>query len=91
MENRSFIITKIPVEEGKDYSEKSPTHKISIKDGEKWITIGKCWTRDGKNGKFLSCMLSRPYMKYSGYHIVEDTPEKNIDPESGIDCNEIGF
>jgi uncharacterized protein (DUF736 family) len=88
---KSFIVTKINLEEGKEYTEKSPTHRLSVKDGEKWKEIGKCWTRDGSNGKFLSCMLSKPYMKYPGYSIVEEKAEPTIDPDSGIDVNEIGF
>lgn len=88
---KSFIVTKIQLEEGKEYNEKSPTHKMSMKDGEKWKEIGKCWTRDGQNGKFLSCMLSKPYKNYSGYEIIEEKGQPTIDPESGIDCNDIGF
>lgn len=37
---------------------KLPTHQISTKVGEEFITIGACWTKDMKNGgKYLSCKL----------------------------------
>lgn len=39
-------------------SEKLPTHAISTKVGEDYVTIGACWTKDGKAGKYLSCKLS---------------------------------
>lgn len=91
MDIKNFAIFKLPLEEGKTYTEKDPSHQIAIKDGEKWRTIGRCWTRDGKSGKFLSCLLSKPYKNYSGYSIVEEKPEPTIDPVTGIDCNNIGF
>lgn len=42
--------------------ENSPTHTISTKDGEEFIEIGSCWTKDYINGKFLSCQLSKAWV-----------------------------
>jgi len=37
---------------------KLPTHSISMKIGEEYVTIGGCWTKESTNGKFLSGKLA---------------------------------
>lgn len=70
---------------------KSPTHSISAKIGEEYRTIGKCWTKDGAKGKFLSCQLSDVYQDKPGYEIELKLPQTNkpvvkvIDPANGRD------
>lgn len=88
---RSFIVTKIPIEDGKEYTEKDPTHYLQVRVGDKWEIIGKGWTKDNKGGKFLSCQFSRPYKNYKGYYIETEDAEPTIDPETGVDCNDVGF
>jgi len=46
-------------------NEKLPTHSISAKYGDEYVTIGACWTKDGKNGKFLSCKLQDAYVDHT--------------------------
>ncbi len=46
-------------------NEKSPTHSISAKIGEEYMEIGACWTKEGKNGKFLSCKLQNVYVDHT--------------------------
>lgn len=80
---------------------KLPTHSISVKVGEEFITVGACWTKDMKNGgKFLSCKLQDAWVNTQdntksrrGYGIIAEQKEvnTNIDPETGIDCTDIGF
>ena len=45
--------------------EKRPTHSISAKIGEDYVEVGACWTKDGKNGKFLSCKLQDAYVDHT--------------------------
>jgi hypothetical protein len=46
-------------------NEKAPTHSISAKIGEEYVNIGVCWTKEAKNGKFLSCKLQDVYVDHS--------------------------
>ncbi|MEI6532473.1 MAG: DUF736 family protein [Candidatus Roizmanbacteria bacterium] len=40
-------------------NDKSPTHRLSCKIGEEYISIGSAWTKETKTGdKFLSVKLS---------------------------------
>lgn len=72
---------------------KLPSHSISIKVGEEFITVGACWTKEMKNGgKFLSCKLQDAWVSTEdgkksrrGYGIIEDKPEPIIDPSDGRD------
>lgn len=76
---------------------KLPTHSISVKVGEEFITIGACWTKDMKNGgKFLSCKLQDAWVDTTdgkktrkGYGIVAEQEEDHtaIDPMTGQDLN----
>lgn len=55
--NKQFAIFK-----NKDKkNEKSPDYNISFKVGEKYLNIGGCWLREGKQEKFFSCKLSNGY------------------------------
>ena len=79
---------------------KLPTHSISIKIGEEFVTIGACWTKDMKNGgKFLSCKLQDAWVdskdntkSRKGFGIVQEETKKEdhsaIDPDTGRDLNE---
>lgn len=81
----AFTIFKV-----KDPSDdpKKPTHTISMKIGDKYEYIGRCWTKDGNNGKFLSCQLDKPYEQKSGYHIDIDLPEAK-EPIIGLDGRDL--
>lgn len=50
-------------------NEKAPTHSISANLGTKespdYVTLGSCWTKEGKNGKFLSCNLQDVYTDHT--------------------------
>jgi hypothetical protein len=46
-------------------NEKAPSHSISAKIGEKYVNIGVCWTKEAKNGKFLSCKLQDVYVDHT--------------------------
>ena len=46
-------------------NEKVPTHSLSAKIGDSYVNIGSCWTKDGKNGKFLSAQLAKVYVDHS--------------------------
>ena len=56
-------------------SDKAPDYNISVKVGEKHETIGGCWLKEGKSGKFFSCKFSEPYGDRKGYEISESKPE----------------
>lgn len=79
-------------------NEKSPDYNISIKVGEKYETIGGCWIKEGKNGKFFSCKMSEPYGQRKGYEIAESKSEAmkpafsgNTYPKNDISAEEIPF
>lgn len=79
---------------------KLPTHSISVKVGEEFVTVGACWTKDTKNGaKFLSCKLQDAWVdskdntkSRKGFGITYDEPVKEdhtaIDPMTGKDLNQ---
>ncbi len=46
-------------------NEKLPTHSISAKIGDEYVTIGGCWTKEAKNGKYLSCKLQDVWVDHS--------------------------
>lgn len=69
---QNFTIFKVKDHNG---DEKKPTHSISAKIGEEFVYIGRCWTKDGNNGKFLSCSLDKPYQDKPGYTIEVELPE----------------
>ena len=58
--------------------EKRPTHSISAKIGEDYVEVGVCWTKDGKNGKYLSCKLQDAYADHTkniakkGFMLVQE-------------------
>lgn len=68
----NFTIFKVKDHDG---SEKMPTHSISMKIGEEFAYVGKCWTKDGKAGKYLSCSLDKPYKDKPGYSIEVELPQ----------------
>lgn len=60
-------------------NEKLPTHSLSAKIGEEFVTIGACWTKEGKAGKYLSCKLQDVYVDHTdrtktrkGYAIADE-------------------
>lgn len=78
---------------------KLPTHSISTKVGEEFVTIGACWTKDTKNGaKFLSCKLQDAWVdsqdntkSRKGFGIVYDEQKEDhtaVDPDTGVDLND---
>ena len=46
-------------------NEKLPTHSISAKYGDEYVTIGGCWTKEGKGGKYLSCKLQDAWVDHT--------------------------
>lgn len=38
-------------------NDKLPTHTLSMKIGEEYVTMGGAWTKDSANGKYLSVKL----------------------------------
>lgn len=77
---------------------KLPTHSISVKIGEEFITVGACWTKETKNGaKFLSCKLQDAWVDSKdntksrrGFVIVTEEAKEDhtaID-ENGRDLND---
>lgn len=54
--------------------DKKPTHTISTKVGEEFVTIGVCWTKDSTNGKYLSCKLQDVYKDKPGFEIQQELP-----------------
>lgn len=67
-------------------NEKLPTHSISANVGTKetpeYVTIGACWTKEGKGGKFLSCKLQDAFVDHTdrtktkkGFAIVDESPQ----------------
>lgn len=57
--------------------DKSPDYNISMKVGDKYLNIGGCWLRDGKDGqKYFSCSLSDGYKDIKGFSIMRDTDTK---------------
>lgn len=84
-------------------NEKLPTHAISTKIGDDYVTIGACWTKDSKAGKYLSCKLSDVWVdtkdstkSRKSYVIVAEEEielpvEKLIDPSDGRDLTDNPF
>jgi uncharacterized protein (DUF736 family) len=62
-------------------SEKSPDYTISIKVNDKLVTIGGCWIKEGKAGKYFSCSLSEGYKERKGYHMSVDQEVPLTDEE----------
>ena len=47
-------------------NEKAPTHRISMKVGDEYISIGACWSKQSNNGeKYLSCKLQDIYVDHT--------------------------
>lgn len=75
-------------------NEKLPTHSISAKIGEEYVTIGACWTKEGKGGKYLSCKLQDVYVdkndrtKTKKGYAIADEKLLNGYPESPEDLVE---
>ena len=88
---KNFSIFK--AKEGK--SDKSPTHSISAKIGEEYLTIGACWTKESKGGKYLSCKLQDVYVDHTdrsktrkGYAIADEKLIALQDLEAPIEPQE---
>ena len=73
--NNFFSIFKIADHDG---DPKKATHSISMKIGDKYEYIGKCWTKDGTKGKYLSCSLDKPYKEKPGYKIEVAQPDEDL-------------
>lgn len=57
------IIKNFSIFRGKETdNEKLPSHKINTKIGDSFVEIGSCWTKEGKNGKYLSGRLATAYI-----------------------------
>lgn len=65
---KNFTIFKVTEKK----HEKAPDYSISTKVDDKYITIGGCWLKEGKSGKFFSCKLSDTYQDRAGFSLVKD-------------------
>jgi uncharacterized protein (DUF736 family) len=88
-------------------NDKQPTHSISANVGTtenpEYVSIGACWTKEGKGGKFLSCKLQDVYVDHTdrtkikkGFSIEEDKPVKMAKTEDeeareALSKEEVGF
>ncbi len=56
-----------------------PDYRLSINVGTKeqpqYIDAGGIWMKEGKNGKFMSGMMSKPFNDKSGWTIIEVKPD----------------
>ena len=69
---RNFAIFK----NNEKKNDKQPNYTISVKVGEKYVTAGGAWLKEGKTGKFFSCKLSETYKDRLGFYImVEEAKE----------------
>lgn len=89
LRHKNFAIFKAKPNE----NAKLPTHSLSAKIGEEYVTIGGAWTKESANGKFLSAKLSDAWVdakdntkKRTGFSIVSDADldalEKLVEPKS---------
>lgn len=78
--NKNFAIFK-----REKKNEKEPDYNISMKIGEKYVTVGGCWLKEGKSGKFFSCKLSNAYGDKEGYSITTD-----IETNAKVDAEKAG-
>ena len=61
----------------------SPDYSMSVKDGDRYLTIGGCWLKDGKDGQeYFSCKLSDGYKDVKGFSVTRDSKVDDIMPES---------
>ena len=96
---KNFAIFKVANKK----NEKSPDYTLSAKVGEEYVDIGAGWVKDGAKGKFISCVLSNPYVDHvkqtnrKGFHLMADnetsiaksyTPDK-ADP--GVTLDDVVF
>ena len=48
---------------------KEPDYNLSTKIGEEFVDIGAAWIKEGKNGKYFSIQLKKPYKDKKGYYL----------------------
>jgi uncharacterized protein (DUF736 family) len=73
------------------YKEKEgqPDYKMSMKIGDKYIEIGGCWLKDGKDGvKFFSCKLNDPYKERGGWKLAEVSPKAEVEQVEQVEQTE---
>ena len=84
---RNFAIFK----NNEKKNDKQPDYTISVKVGEKYVTAGGAWLKEGKTGKFFSCKLSESYQDRPGFYIEVDGVKTEEKPEQIIDMNSVPF
>lgn len=85
--NKNFAIFKAKEKK----NDKSPDYTISIKHNDKYITIGGCWLKEGKAGKFFSCKLSDGYKDIRGFSIAQDDKAVGQEAKEEIQASNIPF
>lgn len=74
--------------------EGQPDYRLTAKVGENWVDIGAGWIKEGKNGKYISFALKKPYNEKPGFNLVEEKGEevKKVEyPEENINLDDIPF
>ena len=67
---------------------KLPDYRMSLKIGEEFVECGACWIKESKNGKYMSCKLSEPYLdKRKGFEIVEKKSKTPAQLQEPTDVN----
>ena len=69
-----------------------PDYNISVKVGDKYVTAGGAWLKEGKSGKFFSCKLGESYKDRPGFYIEVDGVKSDEVPDAPKDISsEIPF
>ena len=85
---RNFAIFK----NNEKKNDKQPNYTISVKVGEKYVTAGGAWLKEGKSGKFFSCKLGESYKDRPGFYIEVDGVKSDEVPDAPKDISsEIPF
>lgn len=54
---------------GRKEKDNQPDYILSAKIGEEFVEIGAAFLKEGKNGKYFSIALKKPYKDKKGYYI----------------------
>lgn len=87
---KSFFVFKNDKATGK-----APSHKIMAKIGEEFVEAGAGWTKEGRNGKFISAQLSKEWKSddgtksREGYVMVAEKELKDLYSRAGEEYPEI--
>ena len=54
---------------GRKEKDNQPDYVLQAKIGEEFTEVGAAFLKDGKNGKFFSIALKKPYKDKKGYYL----------------------